>query len=183
MLLVASVTVVVAQDGAPPPRIAVLAREDVPIDALGASAVIARLGGVVFVTTPEQLGEAARQGLIDYDPELVVLAGGVEALFPAVEDDVRRLGFEVRRVGGETRSETARLLVELLESYGPAYLAVDGTAENARTLNGMTLDEVIEAANSEGGGEPGEPGPTGPVGPAGPPGSAGSTGPLLVILP
>lgn len=127
-LLTLSVGVVVDAQGEPPPppppRIVVVARQDVPVDGVAASAVAAQLGGVVLVTDPAHLGDEARQGLIDLAPDLVILAGGTRALSDRVQADVEEIGVDVRRVGGETREETARLLAELLESFNPAYRAV-----------------------------------------------------------
>jgi hypothetical protein len=178
-LLVMSITVVVtAQDDAPPPRIVVLAREDVPVDALAASAVIAQLGGVVLVTPRDHLGGHAEAGIRDFAPDLVVLAGGVDALTDQVEADVRRLGYAVQRVGGGTRGETAQLLAALLRTFGVAFLAVDGTAENARQLDGLTLDEVVEAARED---SPQQPASAGSGGTS--TGGSSGPGPLVVHIP
>ncbi|MFK5688600.1 cell wall-binding repeat-containing protein [Ornithinimicrobium sp. LYQ92] len=114
----------------PPPRTAFLARSDVPVDALAAGPIAGRAGAPLFVTSPTSLGEHAREGLIDADPELVILAGGTGALSAAVEAQVAAAlpGVTVRRVSGATRSETARRFAELIDEYNPAFLPIDSTA-------------------------------------------------------
>lgn len=114
----------------PPPRTAFLARSDIPVDALAAGPIAGRAGAPLFVTSPTSLGEHAREGLIDADPELVILAGGTGALSAAVEAQVAAAlpGATVRRVSGATRSETARRFAELIDEYNPAFLPIDSTA-------------------------------------------------------
>lgn len=144
LAVVASVlagAVVVRAQTAGPPRVAVLARADDPVDALSASAAAAQLGGVVLLTDPQALSPAARAGLEAFDPDLVVLAGGEQALGPAVAAQAATVA-EVRRVSGATRLETSRALAALPAELGPAFLPVGGTAADARQLAGLDLDEL-----------------------------------------
>lgn len=100
-----------------PRHIAFLARADNPVDALAASSVAAQFGGVVLLTPSDHLGSDARQGLSDYRPDLVILAGGEAALSPQVEEDVRNAGYNVRRVGGVSRTDTSKNIANVLNEY------------------------------------------------------------------
>src|SRR5687768_2503675 len=78
-----------AQDGAEPlPRIAFLARADDPVDALAAGAVAGALGSIVLLTDTDALSPAAAQGLADFAPDLVVIAGGTDAVSAEVEAEL-----------------------------------------------------------------------------------------------
>lgn len=144
---VAGAGVVRAQSAAPP-RTAVLARADDPVDALSASAVAAQLGGVVLLTAPDVLSDDTRAGLEAFGPELVVLAGGTQALTPAVEDQVAALGVPVRRVAGSSRLETSRALAALPAELGVAFLGAGGTAADSERLAGLTLGQVEDLVDS-----------------------------------
>lgn len=113
-----------------PPRTAFLARSDIPVDALAAGPIAGRAGGPVLVTSPTTLSAQARDGLIDYDPDLVILAGGTGALSAAVEAQVAVAvpGATIRRVAGANRTQTARRFAELIGEYNPAWLPIDSTA-------------------------------------------------------
>lgn len=113
-----------------PPRTAFLARSDIPVDALAAGPIAGRAGGPVLVTSPATLSGQAREGLIDYDPDLVILAGGTGALSAAVEAQVAAAvpGATIRRVAGADRTQTARRFAELIGEYNPAWLPIDSTA-------------------------------------------------------
>lgn len=131
-----------------PPRTAVLARADDPVDALSASAVAGQLGGVVLLTAPDALSPDAQAGLEAFGPELVILAGGTQALSPAVEDQAAALGVPVRRVAGGSRLETSRALAALPAELGAAFLGVGGTAANSERLAGLTLGQVEDLVDS-----------------------------------
>jgi hypothetical protein len=113
-----------------PPRTAFLARSDIPVDALAAGPIAGRAGGPVLLTSPTTLSAQARDGLIDYDPDLVILAGGTGALSAAVEAQVAVAvpGATIRRVAGADRTQTARRFAELIGEYNPAWLPIDSTA-------------------------------------------------------
>lgn len=100
-----------------PNRIAFLARADNPVDALAASSVAAQYGGIVLLTPQDRLGDDARQGLANYRPDLVIIAGGPQALSPQVEEDTRQAGYDTRRVAGTNRTDTATQTANLLNEY------------------------------------------------------------------
>jgi putative cell wall-binding protein len=140
----------------PPPRTAFLARADNPADALAAGPVAGRLGAPLFTTPSDVLDVHAREGLVAYDPELVILTGGPAALGAGVEDAVRAAlpQATVRRVFGAGRTETARRLAETIDEYNPGFLPVDATAleavdaqnaANAATLQGKAAADFLAA--------------------------------------
>lgn len=125
-LLLAAVAVVIAGAVAvsaqsTAPRIAVLARSDNPVDALAASAIAAQFGGAVYLTPTAALDPEARAGLVEFAPELVIIAGGPVAISPEVEAAVKAIPLPTRRVAGETRISTARALNQLLSEFDAVF--------------------------------------------------------------
>ncbi|HEX9765589.1 MAG TPA: cell wall-binding repeat-containing protein, partial [Nitriliruptorales bacterium] len=101
------------------PRVAVVARGDDPVDALASGPVAAAAGGVVVLTPRTELTAPAEQALKDFEPDLVILAGGESALSKGVFDAVDAAGpWDTRRVSGETRYETAAALAAVLSEFG-----------------------------------------------------------------
>lgn len=131
---------------------AVVARADNPVDALAASSVAGQLGAPVYLTPTHALDDQARQGLLDTDPDVVVLAGGPVALSPEVEQQVADLlpGAQLRRFAGEGRTETARLLNELPGELGIARPVLAGTTvagdvgiDGALTVSGTDVTATL----------------------------------------
>lgn len=133
--------------GDPPPRIAFLARSDNPADALAAGAIAGQLGAPLFTTPPTSLAPEAQAGLGSYNPELVIIAGGTAAVSADVERLVETaLGLDddhVIRAAGANRHATAAAIVELLETYDPAFLGIVGTAANADAVGGVPAKDVV----------------------------------------
>jgi hypothetical protein len=146
ILLLATGVTFAASSGViePPPRTAFLARADNPADALAAGPIAGRMGAPLLTTYPETLDPEAEQGLVAYGPELVVLTGGAAALAPAVEARVRTVlpAATVRRVAGTTRTETARLVAELIDEYPPGFLPVEAKAADADLLDGLDSTDL-----------------------------------------
>lgn len=194
-----------AQPTEPLPRLAVLARDDVAVDALAAGPVAGAMGSPLLVTSSTELHPSTAEALQALAPDLVVLAGGTTALSQAVEDAVEALGLPVQRVGGQNRNETAALLSSLAADYGVERPVVTGarvtgeatldrlrlTAEDSPPLEvsssavitGLNADllDGLSAEDLQGGqgpaGPAGAPGDPGPAGAGGPEGAAGPTGP------
>jgi uncharacterized coiled-coil protein SlyX len=136
-----------SQTAAPEPlaTFAFVARADNPVDALAAGAVAGQLGAPVYLTGSASLDDQARQGLADTDPQVVVLAGGVQALSPAVEQQIAALlpDAQLRRFAGAGRTETARLVNEL-----PAQLGVDRPVLAGATVAGdVGIDGTLTVAD------------------------------------
>ena len=118
-----------------PPRMAFIARSDVPADALAAGPVAGRFGAPIFTTPPSTLVPAAVAGLQDLKPELVVLLGSEGALSKDVADQVQQAtglpADKIVRAGGKDRHETAKTIYDLIAQYDPAFLPVGATALGA----------------------------------------------------
>jgi hypothetical protein len=117
------VAVAIDAPDAPPVRFAFVARGDNPVDALGAAPVAGRLDAPVLLTRSDTLTGAARDGLLDADPEVVVVAGGSNAISGDVFEAIVGLlpDAQVRRVEGTDRYETAAALAALVREYDPAF--------------------------------------------------------------
>lgn len=137
-----------------PPRVAVLARADDPVDALAASAMAAQLGGTVLLTPRDRLGTDAQEGIGDLRPDVVVLAGGEAALSPRVRQDLEDLAaqpeisFTVNRVAGANRLATARALSRYFIDTVPYYMSLRDRDELNRVASatGGAPDAVFVAA-------------------------------------
>ena len=130
-----------------------LARGDVFADALVGSV----LGGgdgadrvPILLTPPDQLATSARLALTALDAKEVQIVGGTDAIRPAVAEELTRLGFRVRRLGGTDRYDTAR-----------AVAVAAGAAEDERKAKTAVLvgglnfpDAVVAASLSYGAGFP-----------------------------
>lgn len=145
-----------SQTAAPDPvaTFAFVARADNPVDALAAGAVAGQLGAPVYLTGRDGLGDQARQGLQATDPQVVVLAGGTAALSQAVEDEVRAAlpGAQLRRMSGQERTETARLVSDLTGELGVerpvlagATVAGDVGIDGSLTLDGTDVGAALAA--------------------------------------
>jgi hypothetical protein len=142
-----------------PPSLAFLVREDNPVDAFGASAVAGRMGAPVLLSNQTTLSEEARRGLMEADPDIVIIAGGVAALAPEIEEQVAAAlpSAEVRRVGGATRIHTAENMAKLIGEFAPAWLpaaAAEGFVaahpELAQVNLATAAYQDVEAANEDG---------------------------------
>lgn len=122
----AALLVPASADELPPPapdpfeRVAFVARNDVAVDALAAGPIAGALGAPIFVAaTDPPLNEFAAQGLTDFAPDLVIIAGGPAAISPAVEDEVEAAcGCTAQRAAGAGRDETAKEIADLIDEFG-----------------------------------------------------------------
>lgn len=90
-------------------EVAVIARADIAADALGGTPLAAGAEAPLLLTQPDGLHPATAQELqrVLASDGRVVLLGGTAALSAQVARDVEALGFDVQRVEGRTRVETA----------------------------------------------------------------------------
>lgn len=148
----------------PPPRVAFLANGLVPADALAAGPVAGRLGAPLFTTPADSLSDDALLGVVDHDPELVVVLGGTVAVAESVIDDLATAtGLPVLspeqiadgipgivRVAGADRFATARAVAALVAAFDPAFLPVDATAVGAMSASHAdAADHAEQAGNAE----------------------------------
>ncbi len=132
----------------PYPRIAFVARNDNPFDALGVGAIAGAVGGVIAITAPGALSVPAATVLTEFDPDLVIIAGGVGAVSQQVEDDVDALGeWDVERAAGNTRDETAREVARIIDRHGLARPAMLSTA-SGQNVGDLYLGGHLEAESA-----------------------------------
>lgn len=125
-----------------------LGRADLFSDTLSAGSATGR---PVLLTPGDHLDERTAAELDRLDPDRVTLAGGEQALSPDVEAEVADRGFEVSRLAGATRVETA---LAIARHHHPevggtpvivARATGDGTRAFADTLGGSALAHTLEA--------------------------------------
>lgn len=141
--LIAGVMVAMAAGNTAPPRIAFVARGDGAnfADALAVGSIAGQLGAPVFTTDRGFLADAARTGLVDHAPDLVIITGGPDAILPEVEAAIEAAtglaADKVIRAAGDDRYATAAVIANLFTElgYNPAFLSLDGKAVNAATAD------------------------------------------------
>jgi putative cell wall-binding protein len=79
-------------------------------DALAAGAIAAKLDGVLLLTDPSFLPGSIAAEIQRLGANTVTIVGGAAAITVEVEDAVRQLGVDVRRIGGANRFSTAAML-------------------------------------------------------------------------
>jgi len=125
-----------------PPDTAVLARADLFPDALAGSFLAGQSGAPILLTERDRLSDetAAKlgAGMGNLGVRRVVLAGGVEAISGDVEQELRDAGFQVSRVSGDDRNQTAAAIAT---SAG----AQIGTVDGMRTAVVARNDEFPDA--------------------------------------
>lgn len=143
------------------PRVAFVARNDVPFDSLAVGPVAGALGGVVALTPAAGLSDAARDTLVEFDPDVVVLAGGEAALSASVEDEVGAAGdWEVERVAGAGRDQTAAQIAGILDDLGvdrpvlagDREIVGDVTIGGSLTVDSISVTDGIDADTLDGAG-------------------------------
>lgn len=90
----------------------VIARNDIAADALAASPFAVQKGAAVLLTQTASLNPVTERELKRLDPKRVYIAGETGAVSRGVENAVKRMGFEVTRLGGKDRYETANKIAQ-----------------------------------------------------------------------
>lgn len=112
--------------------------EDFP-DALAATYVAGIGLAPILLARRAALPEASAEALRSLQARRVEIVGGADAIGREVEDELRRRGYEVSRVGGATRYETAQAAAE---SGGTEAV---GTVEQVRTAVVATGEDFADA--------------------------------------
>ncbi|MGI8874785.1 MAG: septal ring lytic transglycosylase RlpA family protein [Egibacteraceae bacterium] len=86
-------------------------------DALSAGAMAASLDAPMLLTLTDELPDVVAAELRRLGVQTVWILGGTAVIAPAVEEDLAARGYEVRRVAGDNRYETAR---EIALESGPS---------------------------------------------------------------
>jgi hypothetical protein len=137
-------------DRVPVSRYVFVARADDPVDALAVGAVAGTLGGDVLLTAGDGLSPAARARLSGVGGATVVLVGGQNAVGTAVADEIGAMGFDVQRVAGATRIETAAELGVFAEraGHGRPVLTEGPVAGDPVVLGTLTADRFVTAQDA-----------------------------------
>lgn len=99
---------------------AIVARSDLFPDALAASGLAAEICGPLLLTPPDSLADSVRTELERLGVETVYVVGGVDAVEPQVADAISAEGYDLIRLGGSGRHETAReIALEIVDLGGP----------------------------------------------------------------
>lgn len=117
-------------DAVPGTYVYIASGENYP-DALSAAPAAAKRGAPLLLTRPTTLPAAVAAEIARLDPENIIVAGGAGAVSPAVFTALQGLienPANVVRLGGATRYETSRLLVE--DAFDNALSAFVATGRN-----------------------------------------------------
>ena len=135
----------------PAARAAVVARSDTFADALGGSALAAHVGGPLLLTPSASLDpDTARELTRTLAPgSTVYVLGGEVALSPAVEQQIRNLGFTTVRLKGDTRYGTA---VAIAQQMASDMRDTTGAASVQRVLlaTGLDFPDALAAGTAAG---------------------------------
>jgi|GEM_PF-4710419 len=113
----------ISQEGWTSSLSVVLARADDFPDALAGAPLAHRLEAPVLLTGKRELHPDTKREIERLGARQAIILGGEAALSPYVEENLREMGLVVRRIGGEDRYETARLIAGELGII-PDYTAV-----------------------------------------------------------
>lgn len=134
----------------PPPSFAFVATAGNFPDALAAGPIAGRLGAPLFITPRDVLDDSAAAGLEKFDPDVVVIAGGLAAISQGVQDQIVALlpDATIRRAAGAGRTETALLLADVITDYDPAFLPVSATATDSDLFDGLDSTAFVRSDGS-----------------------------------
>ena len=122
----------IAREGWSGSKVAILATSQGHWDALSASALAGQHGAPVLMTDTATLSNQASTQLARLKPATVYICGGVAAVSPAVEQQVRSMGIKVVRLAGDT-------------AIGTACEIADSLANPSKTCIVATLDTYQDA--------------------------------------
>ncbi len=124
-----------------------IARGDIFPDALAGHYLAGQVGAPLLLVTTRQIVSDTVEALDDIDPDNLVLLGGLEAISQEVENEFRS-EFNVRRIGGVDRYETAALLaaegaVGELDGKRTAFVANGNTGVDALVAGSISFAEDL----------------------------------------
>ncbi|MFL6117889.1 MAG: cell wall-binding repeat-containing protein [Catenulispora sp.] len=110
----------------------VLARGDAAPDALAGVPLAAKVHGPLLLTDPAALGRDDRAELDRVlggpaSHKTVYILGGTAAVSPGIEAELRKAGYTVQRLSGETRFDTA---LAVAKRFGPTSHVIVATGRN-----------------------------------------------------
>ncbi|MFL6116635.1 MAG: cell wall-binding repeat-containing protein [Catenulispora sp.] len=119
----------VASDDREQAQSVVLSRSDVFADALGGAALAAHRSGPLLLTDPKALDPATQAEIHRILPAggTVYVLGGTAAISPAVQAKLKALGYNVDRIAGDDRYETAVSIAKTIDQAAADVLVATGT--------------------------------------------------------
>lgn len=111
-------------------RIVLIGRDNVFADSLSSGGLQGILDAPLLLNPVTHLSERTKKNLDRLKPEQVIILGGPVAQSPAVEEELKKLGWNVSRVHGPTRVETA---IDAATVHAPE--ATDGVLARAYAAN------------------------------------------------
>lgn len=123
----------------------VLSRDDLYADALGGSSLAVTKGGPLLITSPAALNPAVGHEIsrVLAPGGTVYLLGGNSALSPAVERQVRALGFRVVRLAGADRFQTAIAIARTVNPHPSLVMLATGTNFKDALAAGATGEPLV----------------------------------------
>ncbi|MEH7383515.1 cell wall-binding repeat-containing protein [Bacillus sp. JJ1533] len=88
-------------------NVVVLGRGDIPIDALTGSVLAIKHKAPLLLTRSTKIPEEVRTELERLGPNTVYILGGESAISASVESELKKAGYSVKRIAGNTRYETS----------------------------------------------------------------------------
>ncbi|MCA1060874.1 cell wall-binding repeat-containing protein [Rossellomorea aquimaris] len=125
----------------PPEKAVILARADEPADALAASSLSGAKDAPILLTYPDKIEQSVLNELKRLKPENIYLLGGTSAINGTVENKLKNLGYNVKRVSGTNRFETAAKINDIV-------LSVNKQNTKAIIANGYTVADALSASAS-----------------------------------
>ncbi|MFC5711466.1 N-acetylmuramoyl-L-alanine amidase [Thalassorhabdus alkalitolerans] len=119
-------------------RAVILARADVPADALASSSLSREKDAPILLTYPNRVDTQTINELQRLNARTVYVLGGEDAISSTVVSGIRQHGYTVERIEGSNRSETA------LEINKKAGL---GSSQSALLVNGVTIADALSASS------------------------------------
>ncbi|CAG9621402.1 cell wall-binding repeat-containing protein [Sutcliffiella rhizosphaerae] len=116
----------ISQEGWDKANTVILARGDNFPDALAGTPLAYKLNAPILLTRNGALPEETKNELIRLNAKNVIILGGTGAITNSVSDSVRNMGIQVRRIAGQNRFETARLIANELGSNFSTVVVANG---------------------------------------------------------
>lgn len=133
-------------DGSAP--VALLARDDDFSDSLASGVAQGVLQAPLLLTNSEVLSPDTAAELQRLGTDLVIILGGEDAVGPLVETELELLGFDIDRIGGATRLETAIMMAERFLPEATAAIVARARADEGEDPTRAFADSLAVNAYS-----------------------------------
>jgi minor extracellular protease Epr len=100
----------------------ILGRGDIPIDALTGSILASKLESPILLTESSRLPIEVMKELQRLKPTTVIILGGEVAISQNIENELISNGYNVTRISGSNRYDTARKVAEQVYTSGEVFL-------------------------------------------------------------